>query len=382
MNEIFYNPATQYVNTGDLLINKTLVGFLRENGTLYADDNNKPKWFIDELLKQDDLRLSKFTKADSINYVLKLLIRNKLTGRNKNIKYYFVFVPGHLAKSGFRGAISSLKIFFKFLSLRMLGCRLIRVGISLGNFDRPNAFVEALITRCYSYFAVRDHVSIENARKYNFKTPEYFPDFGWAYKHEEISTREEIYEPGADGFVVMSFRANELGHGIQTEVYDQLLSSIKKLLNSGVLSKYKLVLSYQVGSDREANFKLFQELSQDFDNVSFFDTKLLLDNAFDLYSRADFLITNRLHVMLLAVQAKTIAFSLIDQKANSKIYNILKDNQLLDLVLQVNDYSKSNSRKISQVLSNSDSISGKLNNAIDANTAEIRNKISSIFKEI
>lgn len=380
MNEIFFNPATQYVNTGDLLINKTLVGFLRENGTVYADDNNKPEWFIKELLDKEDLRLSNFTKSDSIDYLLNLLIRNKLNGRNKGRKYYLVFVPGHIAKSGFRGALSSVKILSKFLMLRILGCRLIRLGISLGTFDRPNAFVESLITRCYSYFAVRDNESIENAKRYNFKTPEYFPDLAWAYKHEEIAKPKEIFERGATGFVVMSFRANELGHGIQSDVYDHLLASIKRLLRSGVLSKYRLVFSYQVGSDREANHKLFEDLSKDFANVSFFDAKLLLDNAFDLYSRADFLITNRLHVMLLAVQAKTIAFSLIDKKANSKIYNILKDNELLDLELQVNDYSNINSSKVSQVLAHRDSLSEKLDKAIQENASEINTKISSIFK--
>ena len=380
MIEIFYNPATQYVNTGDLLINKTLVEFLRVNGTLYVDDNNKPKWFIDELLRKEDVRLSNFTRSDSIDYLLKLLIRNKLNGHNKNSKYYLVFVPGHLAKSGFRGALSSTKILAKFVLLRLLGCRLIRVGISLGSFDRLNAFVEALITRCYTYFAVRDQESIENAKKYNFKIPAYFPDFGWGYKHDHLSISKENYPPVGRDFVVMSFRANELGHGIQAEVYEQLRISIKQLLSSEVLSGYDIIFSYQVASDREANLELSKDLASDFNNVSFFDTKLLLGNAFDLYSRANFLITNRLHVMLLAVQANTIAFSLIDQRANSKIYNILKDNDLLELALPVKDHSNVNIDRINKVLASRDAMSNRLKTAIEFNTRVISDKISSIFK--
>lgn len=382
MNEIFYNPATQFVNTGDLLINKSLLSFLRTHGNLIIDDNRKPQWFIDELIDKPDVKLSNLTREDSIIYLLKLLWSNKFNSRNAGKQYYLFFVPGHLSRKGIKPAFSAFKLFLKYFLLKILGCKLVRVGVSLGTFDRPNAFAEALITRCYNYFAVRDYESIENAKKYNFKTPTYLPDLAWGYKHGSSLIKHNNYIDDEGNFIAMSFRANEVGHGIQIDIYQEILSSITKLLETNVFGNKKIVFVYQVDSDKEANFQLAKDLSVNHPNVTFFDNKLHLDNAFDLYQRAQFVITNRLHVMLLAMQAHTISFPFIYEKMNGKIFNIMKDNQLLDLVLNINGTAIQNKLKIENVLGKQKSYSDLLDKSISKNSLETNRKISLIFNRI
>ena len=380
MNKIFYNPTTQYENTGDLLINKTLLSYLKKHGKIIVDDNNKPKRFVDELLDDEDLRLSSITKSDSLNYLVKYLMLNLIRSKKDTFRYFVVFVPGHFAKKGIANAIGSIKTLIKLVALKVLGCRLIRIGISVGKYDKINAFIEALITRCYHSYAVRDQDSIINAKKYSFKTPQYFPDFAWGYNHTITNSRYDYYPFDNKKIIVMSFRANEVGLELENKFFQELLESLTTLLDSNIFREHKIVFCYQVDSDRSANLDLCNALSLKFNSIEFFDSKLYLENAFHLYSSAEIVITNRLHVLLLAIKGGTLSFPLIDEKVNGKIYNIMRDNDLLNLVLNIKDSSSDNQSKIVSNLKVKSLILSKLEEVIITNTEVIVNKIKLIFQ--
>lgn len=62
-NKIFFLPASQVDNTGDVLINKVLLDQLRKHGELIINDENKPDWFLDEIGVVKSERLSSHTTS-------------------------------------------------------------------------------------------------------------------------------------------------------------------------------------------------------------------------------------------------------------------------------------------------------------------------------
>ncbi|MCX2473227.1 polysaccharide pyruvyl transferase family protein [Pedobacter sp. MC2016-05] len=380
MNVIFYNPTTQYENTGDLLINKSLVNLLRRHGQLIVNDNNKPAWFLQQLLNESDAKFSEKSKGDGLNFLAKVLLKNVFRTSKEKRKYYVVFVPGHFARKGIRNAAGPVKMLLKMILLRSLGCKFIRVGFSIGDYDIPNAFVESLITRCYTTYAVRDQQSILKAKSYFFKTPEYFPDLAWAYDHSSIGTTIETKNQNQLKYAIFSFRANGIGLNFETEFYSELISHLSSLLKHQLFRNYRIIFAYQVDADRIANRKLADELSNMYSNVEFHNEKLGLDTAYDLYGNADFVITNRLHVLLLAMKANTLSFALINEHINAKIFNILKDNNLVKMVLNIKGITSENHDNIQSCLLKTDEILEEIQISMDRNKEEIERKINMIFE--
>lgn len=323
MNYFLYNLATQHSNIGDLLINKSLISLLRKYGQVIVDDRNTPIAFIEQLLTEKDQRLSTITDRSLFDFV-----EDKLKTPSKDT-YYLVLVPGDLSIKGLKRALAGIWFFISRLRrLKQMGCRILRLGISLNTFDLPNIITESLYSRTYHVYGLRDKQSIAMATRFHFSNICYFPDLAWAYHLKPIEKEHVVREK----YILISFRANRYGEVHDSGYFSEIKNHLFSVLSQSSVDNYKIVVSYQVQYDREASQELVDLFSKKFE-VEFIDRLLSLDEAIHLYKDVDLIISNRLHVLLLGTICKTLSIPFINPLDNKKIAGIYEDNAVSDIVL-------------------------------------------------
>ena len=340
----FYHLNTQFKNTGDLLINQVYIRLLSAKGDVYVEDHGKPDDFVDALLTAHVYRLSAF--APTYHTVSQFLLSPEAKQVREENECYFVYVPGDMFRSGLKStAAHVLALRIPFL-LRLRGIKILRIGVSMGKLDPLNALTESLASMLYHAYAVRDSTSHALAKRYKFSNLHSIPDLAWAYKGSPLLAGDDVQER----MVVLSFRSNTYGTIHQSAYLSELIGSLRSILEMSDLRAHKIVIAYQVAYDRQAACELAATLSVSFD-VKLIDEQLGLEKAYHLYQRATCVISNRLHVLLLAIRANTLAIPYIDPEDNQKIVSIYEDNGLMDTVLLRKEEDLHNVRILNQVIS-------------------------------
>jgi hypothetical protein len=341
MNHFFYNINTQFENTGDLLINKSLIELLAKRGIVYIDDYGKPPEFMASLFQNDNVKkLTLFTdKINIIGYIKKIIKK-----KNTDDKFYLVFVPCDMSRTTLKSALFRMISFKNLLFLKLSGVRIIRIGFSVGKFDMINACVEAINSLTYHSFAVRDTISMKTAKRFHFSHLSFFPDLSWAYdlknKPEKCDKKE---------YIVLSFRSNKQGRIHNSSYILNILQKLQPILQHSCLSLYKIKISYQVGYDRQAANEIYCFMNKYFD-VELIDKKLGIEEASALYCNAKCVISNRLHVLLLSILVDTLSIPYIDCNDNRKIYGIFNDNELNEAIVFQKDENLFNAKKINNII--------------------------------
>lgn len=371
MNYFLYNLATQHVNTGDLLINKSLVNLLRKHGQVIVDDRNTPTTFIEQLLAEGDQRLSSITDQSLFDF-----IEDKLKIPSEDT-YYLVLVPGDISIKGFKAALAGTWFFISRLrKLKQMGCRILRLGVSLNTFDLPNILAESLYSRAYHVYGLRDEQSITKANRFYFSNVRYFPDLAWAYHPQPVGRARIIKEK----YILISFRANRYGGVHDSDYFLSIKKQLIDVLSQSSLHRYKIIVSYQVQYDQEAGQELVELLANDF-NVEFIDKVLSLEEAIHLYTGADLIISNRLHVLLLGTICKTLSIPFINPLDNKKIAGIYKDNAIYDMVLDYRKNATEISNKLVDMIERKEVILHLLEEKHRHNASIIKNLINDIVND-
>lgn len=370
MNRIYFVPGSQTENTGDLLINKVAIQLVGKYGQVILDDSDTDDWFLKELKGVNDLVLSEVTKGSLDIHLFRSLVKSLFSKDN----IYLLLPPGHASRLERKAAYSVIKKSVWFLFLKMLGLRLIRIGFSIGPFDKSNAVAESFHSRAYYFYGIRDSESMRIAEEAKIKKPHLFPDLAWSY-HPPVTASDT--EKGR--YIILSFRSNTYGTIHDKSYLVPYIKRIRDILSSFADLNLKIVISYQVKYDREASFMLKDALANDFD-VEVIDKKLLLDEASRLYSEAYFILSNRLHVLLFALQCDTVSFPLIDEIDNMKIFNIWKDNQMNDSILDINANATENIIRVRKGIENNDFVLAPFVKARKKNEILTEQYLASIFK--
>ncbi|RYZ97887.1 MAG: polysaccharide pyruvyl transferase family protein, partial [Sphingobacteriaceae bacterium] len=365
-----FKPAGQIENTGDLLINKSEIDALRRFGEIIIDDNNTPVWFIDAI---SDPQVDKKLSATSGKSLRMSILMQLLSGKNGK-QIYYVIPPGHRSTKGYKSALRSLSGGIKNFILKSFGCRIIRMGFSIGPFDNLNGQIDAMMSGSYHYFGLRDQKSLALAQKLNFKNPQYFPDLAWCYAPYPATAATMRADKD---YVVLSFRSNEYGTSHQEDYLVPIVSKIKALLESGAKGS-KVILSYQVQYDRDACIYIQQQLAGEFE-TELIDHKMLLPEAEGLYRNAKFVLSNRLHVLLLAFQTNALSIPLIKPEDNKKIVGIYADNGLGSMILDSEQDIALLTSSLGEILDNSTKYQQLFRDASQSNTGIIGQKLDSIF---
>jgi polysaccharide pyruvyl transferase WcaK-like protein len=346
MNSIYFIPASQIENTGDLLINKVAVQAIQKYGELIIVDNQTDRWFIDEVKLTNDRQLSEVNQMSLNRHILGRLIKSLF----RKDRIYVVFPPGHTARQGKDMAKIVIQRNRRLTLFKTFGVRIVRLGFSIGPFDQANLDAEAARSRLCYFYGLRDKGSLDTAIRGKFKNPQLFPDLAWNY--EPSIAIPPIQD---DSYIVLSFRSNVYGKEYDEAYFKPYVDRLKMILTALVFRKFRIVISYQVKYDREASFILKRALENDFE-VQLIDKKLLLDEAAQIYSKAKFVISNRLHVLLFALQCHTASFPLIDPIGNKKIYHIWEDNKMSDAILDINATPEENTAIIQKGVDDENSI--------------------------
>lgn len=372
MNYFYYSLNTQFSNTGDLLINKVLISLLAERGIVYLEDYNKPQTFIDELLGDNIIRLSKVSDKSNIFELIDDNLDHRL---EKTDNYFFVLVPGDISKLGIKMAVkSSFYAFKRLLPLKNKGVKILRLGISLGNFDFFNGYIESFYSWIYFYYAVRDEKSLKIAKKYSFSNLDYFPDLAWAYNW----TNKPKLKAQEKNYVVLSFRSNASGKNHDIVYVEKIVKDLKCILLNSDLKDYKIFISYQVEYDRSASEYIFNYFKDKFD-IQFIDKNLNIKEATELYFNAKCVITNRLHVFMLVLLTDTLSIPFIDRVDNKKISNILEDNNLEGLILDRQFSNEKNIEKLNGIINQEEFWLTKFSERKQKNFEIISEKMNFLF---
>ncbi len=348
-NYIFFQGNTQYENTGDVLINKSLIQLLRVHGDIIVNNAEMPDWYIEDLNLKPEECIS--STGQSFNaYLIKQVLNSKAA--NKNI-FLIAGPPGHLfgnsRQKSFRNLISS----GLFVFLRLYGVKIIKMGFSIGPIGRTLGITEFLRAATNQYYLVRDSLSLKLAKSLGIKHARFYPDLAWMYKVGESTQSNQKTK------IIVSFRDSV----VQGQSSDLYLDALKKNLFAmikNIDAAYEIEVIYQVKRDFDFCKKLYVELSKELD-VTFNENQVTLGNAVDAYKDALCILTNRLHGALLAYKYGALPLVLTDANDHLKIRGIYMDAGVDDLLLNVNDTIEDNIRKFNALIKGYPVVMGRLN---------------------
>lgn len=367
-NFFYYNLETQFENTGDLLINQVLIDQLSKFGIVVIDDRNTPREFLNALITNSNVITS--SHLGIYENFTDYLLKRTHDGNTS----YLVYVPGVLYRFGFVRALKSFKQIYRNYKLQRKGIRLMRIGISIKSLKHLNGFSEAINSRYFHAYLLRDRKSIEKAKNYNLSNIGYIPDLAWAYsptcgivKSDRSNTK----------LVVLSFRSNNFGGTHDPENMEKIIAAMDNLLLSLPYEKLAIKIAYQVSFDRQACIQIFDFFRNRY-NVEIIDELLNIEKACSIYSSADIIFSNRLHVLLLGIVNKTLSVPLLNHYSNDKIIGIFKDNDLEETVLYYDNKNEINSKKITQIVLKKNAILEKYNFRVATNKVKLHEIIASV----
>jgi hypothetical protein len=178
----------------------------------------------------------------------------------------------------------------------------------------------------------------------------------------------------------VSFRSNAFGTVHDAAYLRPLGERLRQLLATPGLDGKAIVVAFQVESDREAAAELFEYLRSHGAPASLRDEQLSIGAAVALYSGACCVISNRLHVLLLAAQSGTLPVALARGNDNGKITSILADNGCADLVLNLVDSEAVSRARIAALLQARGEILQRLSRARRHNALRIEQGLERIFR--
>jgi polysaccharide pyruvyl transferase WcaK-like protein len=345
-NRVHFIPASQVENLGDQLINAALLEAFRHHAEVVINDLDAPRWFIDAIARPGDALFS--SKEDgrfSLSLARQVLLERL---RGDKVRNFVVLPPGHTSRHGARQARFALGRYARLLLLRVLGCRIVRVGFSIGPFDRLNAIVESVGSRAFTYYGLRDRESLALATRYRFHRPRYFPDLAWGAH----GGRRPGPAAPEDGPVVLSFRSNAFGQVHSSDYLLPIRQRLRALLAIPQLARRQIVIAYQVEADREPSRELCDDLRASGLRVEFQTERMGLRQAAALYRGAACVLSNRLHVLLLAAQCGSLPIALVMAQDNAKITSILSDNDLEALAVRLDEEESAAAHSLQGILAN------------------------------
>ncbi|MDD1414842.1 polysaccharide pyruvyl transferase family protein [Dolichospermum sp. ST_con] len=369
-NVIFYSAKTQYQNLGDMIINREMLLQLRPYGKLIVDDKDVPEWFCKDLEINSDERSSNHGISFEnliIWYAFKAFFQKKY-------KIYFVIKPGH-----FYGELRFISLFklFYFAIIKILGVRICRFGASIGPFTKATNFLEIFKSKLMYFYSVRDSLSKEYAHQIGIEKVVLFPDLAWLIQTpNKTVTPAKIYGK----YVIFSFRNFTITNTLQNsmEYKNNLFKSLDEIV--GLVCQtlsYNLVISYQVDQDRD----LCQELMQKYKNackVFLIEERIDLQSAYNLYSGAYMVFSNRLHVLMLAMLSRALPVGVLDVIGHGKITGIFDDAKLTKLLINI--YSQNCvADTVSYIIDNEDTIKKEIEYCFETRKNEARNLLNAIM---
>ncbi|MCE7053705.1 polysaccharide pyruvyl transferase family protein [Algoriphagus sp. AGSA1] len=303
MKKILYIVATQYENMGDLLINKCLVDELAKYGKVYLDTKNVPQTFKSVLLEHPNS--TELSEVSNISLKGKGLFLSLFSSR---FKFDYVFKsPGPFGGSvTLNEKVRAFLFYIIFFIMKLKGAKSVLIG---NDFILASKFDES-IAKLYSGVLqgiyVRSKKNVNILKELGVSNVDYSPDMCFMMDVEIKDVERNR--------VGISFR--DMGDGPNQKIKE----SVKRFVQYFTEKQIDIDYFYQVERDKDFNQQLFFEFKTPFTH---FRENVLKWEDRSYYQDKIFLLSNRLHVLLLGQAFECIPIALeFNQLKTLKIRNI------------------------------------------------------------
>lgn len=370
MNHVYYQTKTKYTNTGDALINKSLIETLRNYSVIHANcTKDIPNEFINELgIKPDE----KIESGSELSFVLKVA-KHAIKCLFTKDKIFIFSGLGHTYGNSFRKIIRNLLtglVLFPFY--RLLGVTITRIGISIGPVSHGLAFSEFIRSWFISNYLVRDSQTLQLCHRIGIKKAKLCPDLSWIYMPHTLRQLNRT------NIVTVNLRNSTLDEYIHDEYINSLTEKcIETLhaLNVSMKNNMKIIVTYQVKEDKEFSHQLYNKLRVLFPTEKIIE-QMTLETAAQIYNNAAYNISNRMHSLLLAYKFGALSIPLIDQKEHIKISSAYNDSQLDSMIINI--FGKT-AERINLIIKNRQQLYDQLCKIEDKNSREIIRLLENIL---
>lgn len=325
-NLFFVAARTQHQNLGDALITRELLRLLGERGRVELYEARMPVTFLEAIGAAGHAR-----HKTAGSFVWKLVASAvKRVFEKSAPRVYYILNPG-----GFSGRYSAkevprhLLLLASYVLLNIGGVRIIRLGQSIGPFAGVRTPIERWKANWTHVTTARDPLSLEYAKRIGIRRPVYFPDLAFAMPplpglQEAVDQRK---------FAVLSFRSEPQVDGYDESVVSQLSWAFAP---TGLWPGLPIRMANQVTFDSPRNAELARLLKETSGGTSVAPAGDL-DSLQRLYAGAEVVVSNRLHVLLLALRAGTPVFALVHPSVNVKIVGLFDAIGLPDHVIDLSN---------------------------------------------
>lgn len=308
---ILYFLVTQPSNLGDLIINKSYVDSLSKKGKVYIDDYNIPNKFKKYLYSGTTNVFPLRSKYRALSFKT---LRGVLYFFNRNEFHYITKSPGPFNFSNNVKTIAKYTIlFFYFLMFRIKKSKVLLIGSEFETNGIVGEFYFKFCFKFVDFLFTRSKVNRQKLKNIGIKNVDYSPDLclNLKVKEQTIKCKDVV------------------GFSFRKELENKVLSDrVEILVNYYINLGYDVLFFFQVESDKEFNQELFNK-NKDKKGVLFRESLFWYDDI-EKYSNFNYVISNRLHVLLLGLvhYAQPKALISQDNKFGIKIKNVLNSLQL------------------------------------------------------
>lgn len=319
----FYTENKQTRNLGDVLINKALIALMREQGDICILKNPQANEFSRAVGIQEEERMS------ASAFYRKMILTAIRGWFAKKISRHHVYIMGTPGGGGIVMRAGLLRSGCKLLGalfFKLLGIRVCGFGYSMHRTSLARAFFEYAYWNLAFFSCTRDIYSLTLLRDLGVRNIGKMPDLALYYGKE---FQDEVGRYSRDpNKIVISLR--DCSDAEYSGYLEQVRSQVLGLL--GALDRnYQVEFSYQVDEDLETARQLLPHFNAY--GATLMEEKLDLQRAYELYGSAEIVITNRLHVMLLAAMSGVIPVGVGVWPLNQKVEAFIKEELYHELYL-------------------------------------------------
>lgn len=337
----FVKVTTQYENVGDCLINRELIRLLAERSDVYLDTKNCPVEFANQL--HSVLEHSQQNHKILHGSFYASMLRARLRQRD----CFWFLMPGGITGKGKIG--SSFKTWATDLPLRInhaLGVKICQVGASFGNMSQQHINLWRQRRKFFYVFSPRDSLSAEYLTTHGIPCDPCIPDLAFNIfqdspsNHPDQALAATTNEQQQNG--CFSFRTD------QTPEQEAYVRSAMQNLCERLGSHVRWKPIAQVRRDLPGMLSLSNHLLQSKFNVeSVMDIHQDIEKCLAFYRTVNFVVSNRLHVLLMAASQGARILALTgtkpgDQSSGAKLRGLLSDLGLEKAIVDHNQFASDN----------------------------------------
>ncbi|WP_036164406.1 polysaccharide pyruvyl transferase family protein [Noviluteimonas dokdonensis] len=294
---MFMSLRTQYENLGDLMINRAALELMLETGAVVGSSSKVPDWYRDRLL------------AGLKNVSVTGRSLPSLVGASKIVVLKPGGYPGiRSARAALLWAVHTLYLF----ALKALGFHVVRLPSSHALSRRRYRWIDKARALAPRTLLIRDAESNETLLNLGARTT-LCPDLAVHFfdVHSPYSTPTAAIDDSAKTELTFSFR------GDRRPVDLGVLEETRRYL--GVSSRVKV--ASQVWFDHAHNALLADSAGAEF--VAYDGSETSLMKIKETYLGSNWVVSDRLHVLLMGALNGAIPVALIDPKRDQKVSGCL-----------------------------------------------------------